>query len=122
MSALPTQPTQDQLIDVTETAALKLKEAVDKANTDNSPDYGIRLGVTGGGCAGLQYDLKPAPNADENDIIAEFYGVKFFIHPMVLPYLKGTRLDFSDSLMDGGFKFSNPNAASSCGCGTSFGI
>ncbi len=106
----------DQLINVTEKAANKLQAAI------TEPNNGIRLGVAGGGCAGLSYEMNPAQGPDDNDLVQEFYGVKFFIHPMVLPYLKGTHIDFSDDLMDGGFKFGNPNAANSCGCGTSFGM
>jgi iron-sulfur cluster assembly protein len=102
---------------VTEAAAVKSRLAL-----EGSGNQGIRVAVTGGGCAGLQYDLKPDVEPLENDIVLEFFGVKFFINPMVVPYIKGTTLDFSNQLMDGGFKFVNPNAASSCGCGSSFGV
>lgn len=128
MSDSQTLTNKNSLIDVSQSAADKLKIALEKAITDaQAPEdtqaaYGIRLSVMGGGCAGLQYDIKPVENSQPGDIIEEFFGIRFYIHPMVLPYLKGTRLDYSDSLMDGGFKFQNPNAASSCGCGTSFGI
>ena len=107
----------DALVDITEAAARK-----GLAVLANSENKGIRIAVTGGGCAGLQYDLKPEPAAGEHDIVLEAFGVSFYIHPMVLPYIKGTRLDYSDSLMEGGFKFMNPNATNTCGCGTSFGI
>jgi len=110
-------PTIDGIVEVTEAAAKKVGEALQASNSQ-----GIRIGVLGGGCAGLQYDLKPEAQSAESDIVLEFHGVRFFINPMVLPYIKGTRIDFSDALMDGGFKFHNPNAASSCGCGTSFGV
>ncbi len=112
-----TQGPTGAVVDVTEAAALKAKEVLkDSSNT------GIRISVVGGGCAGLQYDLKPEEKAAEGDLVLEFFGVPFFINPMVVPYLKGTQIDFSSALMDGGFKFKNPNATSSCGCGTSFGI
>jgi iron-sulfur cluster assembly accessory protein len=104
------------IIDVTEAAASKM-QAVLKDGAQ-----GIRVAVLGGGCAGLQYDLKPEEKPAEGDLVLEFYGIPVYINPMVVPYIKGTRIDFSDSLMEGGFKFINPNAASSCGCGTSFGI
>lgn len=107
----------DALVDITEAAARKASAVL--ANSENK---GIRIAVTGGGCAGLQYDLKPEPAAGEHDIVLEAFGVPFYVHPMVLPYIKGTRLDYSDSMMDGGFKFMNPNATNTCGCGTSFGI
>ena len=128
MSDNQTLANKASVIDVTPLAADKLKVAVNKAIEDaQAPEeakaaYGIRLSVMGGGCAGLQYDIKPVEGSQPGDLIEEFHGLRFYIHPMVLPYLKGTRLDYSDSLMDGGFKFQNPNASSSCGCGTSFGI
>lgn len=112
-----TQEQTGAVVDVTEAAALKAKEVL-----KDTPNAGIRVSVVGGGCAGLQYDLQPEEKAAEGDLVLEFYGVPFFINPMVVPYLKGTQIDFSSSLMDGGFKFRNPNATSSCGCGTSFGI
>lgn len=105
------------IVDVTEAAANKARDVL--KGTENQ---GIRIAVVGGGCAGLQYDLQPSEKAAEGDLVLEFFGVSFFVNPMVVPYLKGTQIDYSDSMMDGGFKFRNPNATSSCGCGTSFGI
>jgi iron-sulfur cluster assembly protein len=83
---------------------------------------GIRLSVVGGGCAGLQYKMDPAIGPTEGDLVQELEGVRFYVHPMAAPYLKGISIDFEASLIDGGFKFMNPNATSTCGCGTSFGI
>lgn len=83
---------------------------------------GIRLGVSGGGCAGLQYDMTPAEGAEPTDMIQVIEDIPFYINPMVVPYLKGIHIEFSDALVDGGFKFVNPNATSTCGCGTSFGV
>lgn len=105
------------LVDITEAAARKAAEAL-----AGSSNQGIRIAVTGGGCAGLQYDLKPESGPAESDIVIDAFGVPFYLHPMVLPYIKGTRIDYVSSLMEGGFKFINPNAANTCGCGTSFGI
>lgn len=116
-TASQTQQPTGAIVDVTEAAAHKLCQVL-----ENSGNQGIRIGVAGGGCAGLQYDLKPEEKPAENDLVLEFHGVTVFVNPMVVPYLKGTRIDFSEALMDGGFKFQNPNATSSCGCGTSFGI
>jgi iron-sulfur cluster assembly accessory protein len=105
------------IIEVTEAATSKAKAVL-----KDTSNQGIRIAVVGGGCAGLQYDLKPDEKAAEGDLVLEFNGVSFFLNPMVIPYIKGTIIDYSDALMDGGFKFINPNATSSCGCGTSFGI
>lgn len=104
------------IVNITEAAANKAKDVL------KEPYQGIRIAVVGGGCAGLQYDLQPAEGPAEGDLVLEFFGVSFYINPMVVPYIKGTTIDFSNSLMEGGFKFINPNATSSCGCGTSFGI
>lgn len=112
-----TQPSTGAIVNVTEAAAAKAKEVL-----KDSANQGIRIAVVGGGCAGLQYDLKPDEKAAEGDIVLEFHGVSFFLNPMVVPYIKGTTIDYSNAMMDGGFKFVNPNATSSCGCGTSFGI
>lgn len=113
----PLESPAGAIVDVTEAAALKAKDVL-----KDTPNQGIRIAVVGGGCAGLQYDLKPEEKPADNDMVLEFHGVAFYVHPMVLPYIKGTRIDYSSAMMDGGFKFINPNATSSCGCGTSFGI
>jgi iron-sulfur cluster assembly accessory protein len=105
------------VVEITEAAAAKAKDVL-----KDSPNNGIRIAVTGGGCAGLQYDLKPEVAPEDADLIVDAYGVPFYVHPMVLPYIKGMRIDFVNSLMEGGFKFINPNATNTCGCGTSFGI
>jgi iron-sulfur cluster assembly protein len=105
------------IIDVTEAAAAKAREVL-----KDSPHTGIRIAVVGGGCAGLQYDIQPAEKAAEGDLVLVFHDISFFVNPMVVPYIKGMQIDFSNALMDGGFKFINPNATSSCGCGTSFGV
>lgn len=80
----------------------------------------LRLSVVGGGCSGLSYkmDFEEAPK--ENDVTFEYQGVKVVVDPRSLLFLKGMTLDFSDGLNGQGFVFNNPNAKSSCGCGSSF--
>jgi len=112
-----TETNSSTIVEITQAAATKAQAVI--ANSENK---GIRVAVTGGGCAGLQYDLKPEAGPQEHDLIIDAYGVPFYIHPMVLPYIKGTKIDFSNAMMDGGFKFINPNATNTCGCGTSFGV
>jgi iron-sulfur cluster assembly protein len=102
---------------LTDSAQKKLLETAAAANA-----VGIRLSVIGGGCAGLQYDMQPVQEQSPGDFIQHEGPLTLFIHPVATAYLKGSQIDFSDALMDGGFKFSNPNAASSCGCGSSFGV
>lgn len=107
----------EEIVILTEAAAEKLRELF----TDKTVQ-GVRLGVTGGGCAGLQYQMEPCHEVQGEDLIQEIAGIRFILHPMVVPYLKGITVDYSNALVDGGFKFINPNASSTCGCGTSFGV
>jgi iron-sulfur cluster assembly accessory protein len=82
--------------------------------------HGIRVGVAGGGCAGFQYsmDFEKEPRAD--DMTIEQDGVKIFVDPMSSMYLQGVTIDYVVGLQGAGFKFNNPNAKSTCGCGSSF--
>jgi iron-sulfur cluster assembly accessory protein len=81
----------------------------------------LRLGVEGGGCAGLNYKMDfDAPKAGDNTY--DYEGVKVLVDPKSNLYLNGMTLDFVETLPDRGFKFINPNAKSSCGCGTSFHV
>ena len=105
------------IVSVTDLAARKMREIL-----ADKPGHGIRLGVVGGGCAGLQYDMQPSEAAQPGDFVQDVDGVSLFVHPVAAAYLKGTVVDYSDAMMDGGFKFKNPNASSTCGCGTSFGV
>ncbi|MFM7390668.1 MAG: HesB/IscA family protein [Vampirovibrionales bacterium] len=110
--------TTQQLVQVTEHALEKMQQLL----AEKGEGAAIRLGVVGGGCAGLQYDMQPTTEKQPGDFIQTFGSVTLYIHPVAAAYLKGTTVDYSDSMMDGGFKFINPNAANTCGCGTSFGI
>lgn len=87
----------------------------------NQKDLSLRVGVRGGGCSGLSYSL----NFDvkkEGDNVFEFEGTLLLVDPKSLLYLGGMTLDFSDSLEGRGFKFINPNASKTCGCGESFSV
>jgi iron-sulfur cluster assembly accessory protein len=84
------------------------------------PVTGLRISVTGGGCSGMQYAMALEPAAKEDDTVIECGAVKIFIDPMSAPMLSGVTVDFLDSMEGSGFKFVNPNATASCGCGSSF--
>lgn len=80
----------------------------------------VRIGVQGGGCSGLSYNLNFDTKVSEYDEVIEADGVKFVVDAKSALFLKGTTLDYVSALMGGGFKFVNPNAKSTCGCGESF--
>jgi iron-sulfur cluster assembly protein len=82
----------------------------------------LRIAITGGGCNGLSYKTSFVAEARRGDILVETAGVSVLVDSKSALYLRGTRMDFSDALIMGGFKFSNPNAASSCSCGESFSV
>lgn len=82
-------------------------------------DY-LRVGVKGGGCSGFQYNLNFTDEVDEEDILVHFEGLKVVTDAFSASYLKGTELDYVETLQGAGFKFNNPTAKRTCGCGSSF--
>ena len=108
------------MISVTEKAKDRIIELRNKEGyTDN---YHIRVGVEGGGCSGLMYNLNFDSSAQPNDQVFEDKGIKIMVDKKSLLYLIGTTLDFSDGLNGKGFQFVNPNASRTCGCGESFAV
>jgi iron-sulfur cluster assembly protein len=106
---------------VTEQAALKLKELL--AQEQKGPEYGLRVGVQGGGCSGLSYFMD-FDTQKPNDRIFEDAGktVHVFIDPKSLLYISGSSLDFTEGLMGSGFAIKNPMQKGGCGCGHSFNV
>jgi iron-sulfur cluster assembly protein len=84
------------------------------------PNHGLRVFVSGGGCSGMQYGMALEAEPRAYDHVIERDGVRVFIDPTSMMYLNNATIDYEDSIMGGGFKIDNPNAASSCGCGHSF--
>lgn len=82
----------------------------------------LRLSVEGGGCSGFQYKFDLAEAAEADDSVSETEGVKLLVDPVSLDLVAGCTVDFVESLGGAAFKVENPNAASGCGCGSSFGI
>jgi iron-sulfur cluster assembly accessory protein len=83
---------------------------------------GLRVSVSNGGCSGMQYVLGFADAASEGDILYEYDGVKVFVDASSAEYLKGMTVDYADGLHGAGFRFTNPNADRTCGCGSSFSV
>ena len=107
----------EEIIHLTERAANEVREIL--AKEENGASKGLRVFIESGGCSGLQYGMV-FDEKREGDFSAEFHGVPVLVDNVSAEYLKGSVVDFSDSLTGGGFKISNPRAKSSCGCGKSF--
>lgn len=107
-------------ISLSDRAVAEVKRIVDEQNLPDGT--ALRVGVKGGGCSGFSYTLGFDDQQRPTDQVLEVDGVKVFCDPKSFLYLNGTVVDFEESLMGRGFKFTNPNAAKSCGCGESFSV
>lgn len=110
------QNAPNKQVHVSPKAIQKIREAFAREGVSG----GLRLGVLGGGCSGLSYQFKFAPEPRPRDHVFEFEDVKVFVDPKSMLFLDGMTLDWEDSLIQSGFVFHNPHASKSCGCGTSF--
>ena len=107
------------MIHLSEKAALKIRELLKK---DGVPEQtgGLRVGVQGGGCSGLSYEMRLDTEARNRDKVFEENGARLFVDPKSYLYLHDTTLDYKEDLIKQGFVFQNPQATRSCGCGSSF--
>jgi iron-sulfur cluster assembly protein len=109
------------MLTLTDKAVEKVKEAI-ASQSDPSSCGGIRVSVVGGGCSGFQYALKLEEQADKDDQVIQIDGFKVFVDEQSFSVLEGTEIDYVETLQGSGFKFSNPNVKSTCGCGDSFQV
>ncbi len=114
----PEAPSTPGII-LSETAAREIKSIIKQQELD-ADAVRLRVGVKGGGCSGFSYLLDLTESQKDTDETFEQHGVKVICDPKSLLYLAGTTIDFRDEVMGRGFVFNNPNATSSCGCGSSF--
>lgn len=105
-----------------EVTPVAVREVHHLLESQSKEQWGVRVGVKGGGCSGLSYVMDVEEKPREHDKIQEVDGVRFFIDPKSYLYLNGMQLDFSTELMGGGFRFNNPNASKTCACGSSFSV
>jgi len=108
----------EKLVKVTIPAAQKLTQLMDREKKGGF----LRIRITGGGCNGLSYKMKFVGQEKTGDIGVLSEGIHLLVDSKTALYLRGTTLEFSDNLVGGGFKFSNPNAKASCSCGESFNL
>ena len=109
-------PTQVRL---STNAARKVREL---ASAQGNEALMLRVYIEGGGCSGFQYGFEFAENPAEDDSVVEVDGVKMLVDPMSYQYLVGAEVDFKEDLQGARFVISNPNASTTCGCGSSFGV
>lgn len=114
------QPAENSApLEFSESAARKVRELV---LADGNPELKLRVYITGGGCSGFQYGFTFDEKADEDDIRVERDGMELLVDPLSFQYLEGAEIDYSESLQGASFVIRNPNASTTCGCGSSFGV
>lgn len=117
-AAVPPREVGESLVRLTEAAGSKVRALIAR---ENQGEF-LRVAITGGGCNGLSYKLRFTPEPRRGDLLVRSAGVAVLVDPRTALYLKGTVLDYSNQLIAGGFKFTNPNAKASCSCGESFSV
>jgi iron-sulfur cluster assembly protein len=111
---------QTGILSLTEAAAAKIKELMAEEPAGDAEV--LRVAVQGGGCSGFEYALGFDRGATDGDHELESHGVRVVVDPFSAPYLRGAEIDFLSTIQEAGFKISNPNVSSSCGCGHSFQV
>lgn len=112
-------PAMESPLILTDAAANKVKGLIAE---EGNPDLKLRVYVSGGGCSGFQYGFAFEENQAEDDTVVEKDGVQLLVDPMSYQYLTGAEIDFQESLAGAQFVIRNPNAVTTCGCGSSFSV
>jgi len=110
---------EDQALVFTNAAALKVRELIDEEGDDGLM---LRVFVSGGGCSGFQYGFTFDQKEGDGDTVVENQGVKLLVDPMSVQYLFGAEIDYTEGLEGSQFVIRNPNASTTCGCGSSFSV
>lgn len=105
------------MLELTESAVSKIKDLLAE---ENNPDIKLRTFVQGGGCSGMSYGFTFDESQTDDDFVVAADGVEILVDSMSMQYLQGARIDYKDDLMGSSFSIDNPNAQTSCGCGSSF--
>lgn len=104
-------------IELTDSAVTKVKDLL---ATEGDDDLGLRVAVRPGGCSGFSYEMFFDAEVEEDDVIADFAGLRVIVDPQSAKRITGAVLDYREGLMEAGFSIDNPNVSRSCGCGNSF--
>jgi iron-sulfur cluster assembly accessory protein len=116
MRRLEMEQANEQIVTITEKAAVKAKQLMEK---ENKKDFGLRVGVVAGGCSAYMYQIEFEKGPKENDTVLEQHGIRIFINQESAEFMKGSTVDYKDTLQNAGFDVKNPNVKSKCGCGHS---
>jgi len=119
MTDTPTYQSLDTPLIFTDAAAHKVRELIDE---ENNPALKLRVYISGGGCSGFQYGFTFDEQRAEDDLALEKDGVTLVVDPLSLQYLMGAEIDYTESLSGAQFVIRNPNAKTTCGCGSSFSM
>ena len=117
----PASHDTESVVILSETAAREIRSIIQQQELD-AEKVRLRVGVKGGGCSGFSYVLDLTETQKETDEVFMQHGIAVICDPKSLLYLSGTTIDFKDEIMGRGFVFTNPNATTSCGCGSSFAV
>ena len=107
------------MITITENVDTKVSEIL---KDENNPAASLRVFVQGGGCSGMSYGFTLETEQNEDDFVIEQQGVKYLVDAMSMQYLQGSTIDYKENMEGSTFVISNPNAQTSCGCGSSFSV
>lgn len=107
------------MIEITESAAAKI---LDILSEENNPSAKLRTFVQGGGCSGFSYGFTLDEQQNEDDFVIEKYGTSILVDSMSMQYMQGATIDYREELMGSSFTINNPNATTTCGCGSSFSV
>ena len=116
-SPAPADPAAPSHVTLTPKAVEMVKDAMAQ---ENLTGYGVRIGVVGGGCSGFQYSMDFENAERDGDMLFEHDGIRLYVDPMSSMYLQGVTIDYVIGAQGAGFKFNNPHARNTCGCGQSF--
>ena len=119
-ATLPEAPAEGAPLTVTPKAVTMIK--LTREQEGLAETAGLRVAVRGGGCSGFEYALDFEEEARETDCVMEFEGLKVYVDPVSARYLAGTEIDYVMGMSGAGFKFNNPKAVGTCGCGSSFAV
>ena len=116
-TTIDTQPLNTTVVSLTDAAVSKLSELTKE---ETNPDVGLRVYVYSGGCSGFRYGMMLEDQPTPEDVTIESKGIKVYVDGQSVDLLKGSQIDYVDTLMGAGFTVNNPNAVAACGCGSSF--